>query len=43
VKSWLALCHLFQNHVEDMELELNAPEACFAADEPGGSFHRRAW
>jgi predicted transcriptional regulator len=36
VKGWLALCHLFQNHVEDMGRELDALEAYLSADGPGG-------
>jgi CBS domain-containing protein len=36
LKGWLALCHLFQNHVEDLGRELDALEAYLAADGPGG-------
>ena len=35
-KGWLALCHLFQNHVEDLGRELDALEAYLSADGPGG-------
>jgi CBS domain-containing protein len=36
LKGWLALCHLFQNHVEDLVRELDALEAYLSADGPGG-------
>ncbi|MBZ5498080.1 MAG: CBS domain-containing protein [Acidobacteriia bacterium] len=36
LKGWLALCHLFQNHVEDLGRELDALEAYLSADGPGG-------
>ena len=36
LKGWLALCHLFQNHVDDMGHELDALEAYLSADGPGG-------
>lgn len=36
LKGWLALCHLFQNHVEDLGHELDALEAYLSADGPGG-------
>jgi CBS domain-containing protein len=36
LKGWLALCHLFQNHVEDLSRELDALEAYLSADGPGG-------
>lgn len=36
IKGWLALCNLFQNHVEDLGRELDALEAYLSADGPGG-------
>ncbi len=36
LKGWLALCHLFQNHVEDLGRELDALESYLSADGPGG-------
>lgn len=36
LKGWLALCHLFQNHVDDLGRELDALEAYLSADGPGG-------
>lgn len=36
LKGWLALCHLFKNHVEDLGNELDALEAYLSADGPGG-------
>ncbi len=36
LQGWLALCHLFRNHVEDMGHELDALEAYLSADGPGG-------
>jgi CBS-domain-containing membrane protein len=36
LKGWLAICHLFQNHVEDLGHELDALEAYLSADGPGG-------
>ena len=36
LKGWLALCHLFQNHVEDLGRELDSLEAYLSADGPGG-------
>jgi CBS domain-containing protein len=36
LKGWLAICHLFENHVEDLSRELDALEAYICADGPGG-------
>ncbi len=36
IKGWLALCHLFKNHVEDLGRELDSLEAYLSADGPGG-------
>ena len=36
IKGWLALCHLFQNHVEDLGRELDSLESYISADGPGG-------
>ena len=36
LKGWLALCHLFQNHVDDLGRELDALESYISADGPGG-------
>jgi CBS domain-containing protein len=36
LKGWLALCHLFQNHVEDLGRELESLESYLSADGPGG-------
>jgi CBS domain-containing protein len=36
LKGWLAVCHLFQNHVEDLGRELDALESYLSADGPGG-------
>lgn len=36
IKGWLALCHLFQDHVEDLGRELDALESYLSADGPGG-------
>jgi len=36
IKGWLALCHLFKNHVEDLGRELESLESYLSADGPGG-------
>lgn len=36
IKGWLAICHLFQNHVEDLGRELDSLESYLSADGPGG-------
>ncbi len=36
LKAWLAICHLFQNQLEDMSREVDSLEAYIAADGPGG-------
>ncbi len=36
IKGWLALCHLFQDHVADLGRELDALESYLSADGPGG-------
>ncbi|MBP1597376.1 MAG: hypothetical protein H6Q05_2753 [Acidobacteria bacterium] len=36
LKGWLAICHLFQNHVEDLGRELDSLESYLSADGPGG-------
>jgi CBS domain-containing protein len=36
LKGWLAICHLFQNQLEDLSCELDSLEAYICADGPGG-------
>jgi CBS domain-containing protein len=36
LKGWLAICNLFQDHVEDMTRELDSLAAFISADGPGG-------
>ncbi len=36
LKGWLAICDLFQNHVEDLTRELDSLAAFVSADGPGG-------
>jgi CBS domain-containing protein len=36
LKGWLAICHLFQNQLEDMTREIDSLEAYISADGPGG-------
>lgn len=36
LKGWLAICHLFQNQLEDLNSELDSLEAYISADGPGG-------
>jgi len=36
LRGWLALCHLFRDHVEDVGRELDSLEAYLSADGPGG-------
>ncbi len=36
LKGWVALCQLFQDHVEDLGRELDSLEAYLSADGPGG-------
>ncbi len=36
LKGWLAICDLFQDHVEDLNRELDSLTAYFSADGPGG-------
>ena len=36
LKGWLAICHLFQNQLEEMSGELDSLEAYICADGPGG-------
>jgi len=36
LQGWLALCQLFQDHVEDLGRELDSLEAYLSADGPGG-------
>ncbi len=36
LKGWLAICDLFQNHVEDLTREMDSLAAFVAADGPGG-------
>ena len=36
LKGWLAICHLFQNQLEDLSGELESLEAYICADGPGG-------
>ncbi len=36
LKGWLAVCDLFQNHVQDLTRELDSLAAYFSADGPGG-------
>jgi len=36
LKGWLAICDLFQDHVEDMTRELDSLAAFISADGPGG-------
>jgi CBS domain-containing protein len=36
LKGWLAICSLFQDHVEDMTRELDSLAAFISADGPGG-------
>jgi CBS domain-containing protein len=36
LKRWLAICHVFQDHVEDMARELDSLAAFISADGPGG-------
>lgn len=36
LKGWLAICNLFQDHVEDLTRELDSLAAFISADGPGG-------
>ncbi len=36
LKGWLAICNLFQDHVEDLTRELDSLAAYISADGPGG-------
>ncbi len=36
LKGWLAICDLFQNHVEDLTRELDSLSSFISADGPGG-------
>ena len=36
LKGWLAICSLFENHVEDLTRELDSLAAYMSADGPGG-------
>lgn len=36
LKGWLAICSLFQDHVEDLTRELDSLAAYYSADGPGG-------
>ncbi len=36
LKGWIALCQLFQDHVEDLGRELDSLESYLSADGPGG-------
>ncbi len=36
LKGWLAICSLFQDHVEDLRRELDSLAAYMSADGPGG-------
>ena len=36
LKGWLAICNLFQDHVQDMTRELDSLVAYYSADGPGG-------
>lgn len=36
LKGWLAICHLFQNQLDDLSCELDSLEAYICADGPGG-------
>jgi predicted transcriptional regulator len=36
LRGWLALCQLFQDHVEDLGRELDSLESYLSADGPGG-------
>ncbi len=36
IKGWLAICHLFENNLEDLNRQLDSLEAYLTADGPGG-------
>jgi CBS domain-containing protein len=36
LKGWLAICNLFQDHVQDLTRELDSLVAYYSADGPGG-------
>ena len=36
IKGWLAICHLFQNNLEDLNRQLDSIEAYLSVDGPGG-------
>jgi hypothetical protein len=36
LKGWLAICNLFQDHVEDLSRELDSLASYISADGPGG-------
>jgi CBS domain-containing protein len=36
LKGWLSICHLFQNHMDDLKGELESLVSYIAADGPGG-------